>query len=389
MAWWIKKQNLSEEQRQYILSIKNNLSHVHWVRGAAGTGKTTVLAALTQELKLEYPNASFCYVTYTHALKALAISAFKEENVEGVHFLTHTQFLQNNWPCDFVFLDEVQDISVQDLDTIKRLATHLIIAGDCAQTIYEHSATESEISNTLNPFQHVLIIIHRLTEFLAKIALSILPNKDLLSGQPANTLPNTTARLFEFNDQRQEFIWVIEQALSRARSNNKPSSILFAFHKDITSFLQTLVLHLCSEEADQVLQYQSAKKDKFNYTQFNQYLKAHNINIRYLGNGFGDFDEMALKPMVYLMTYHSSKGLDFDNVFIPQLNHNKQIVLPFVLDKNPDLDKRLLFVAVTRSRCNLFMSYSSAYPHPLIQNLPNITQIKYQPNQDDEDEEFF
>ena len=27
MAWWIKKQNLSEEQRQYILSIKNNLSH--------------------------------------------------------------------------------------------------------------------------------------------------------------------------------------------------------------------------------------------------------------------------------------------------------------------------------------------------------------------------
>lgn len=92
MAWWIKKQNLSEEQRQYILSIKNNLSHVHWVRGAAGTGKTTVLAALTQELKLEYPNASFCYLTYTHALKDLAISAFKEENVEGVHFLTHTKF---------------------------------------------------------------------------------------------------------------------------------------------------------------------------------------------------------------------------------------------------------------------------------------------------------
>ena len=388
MAWWIKADNLSGEQRDFILSIKNNLSRVHWVRGAAGTGKTTVLAALAQSLKTEYPGSSFCYLTYTHALKQLAENAFAQENVRGVLFLTHTQFLQNNRPFDFVFLDEVQDISVQDLDTIKRLATHLMIAGDCAQTIYEHSATESEISNTLNPFQHVLNMIHRLTEFLAKIALSILPNKDLLSGQPANTLPNTTARLFEFNDQRQEFIWVIEQALSRARPN-KPSSILFAFHKDITSFLQTLVLHLCSEEADQVLQYQSAKKDKFNYTQVNQYLKAHNINIRYLGNGFGDFDEMALKPMVYLMTYHSSKGLDFDNVFIPQLNHNKQIVLPFVLDKNPDLDKRLLFVAVTRSRCNLFMSYSSAYPHPLIQNLPNITQIKYQPNQDDEDEEFF
>ena len=71
MAWWIKKQNLSEEQRQYIQSIKNNLNHVHWVRGAAGTGKTTVLAALTQELKLEYPNASFCYLTYTHFMNKL------------------------------------------------------------------------------------------------------------------------------------------------------------------------------------------------------------------------------------------------------------------------------------------------------------------------------
>ena len=152
---------------------------------------------------------------------------------------------------------------------------------------------------------------------------------------------------------------------------------------------QTAISNNTNVKTLNIVEENTVQKDKFNYTQVNQYLKAHNINIRYLGNGFGDFDEMALKPMVYLMTYHSSKGLDFDNVFIPQLNHNKQIVLPFVLDKNPDLDKRLLFVAVTRSRCNLFMSYSSAYPHPLIQNLPNITQIKYQPNQDDEDEEFF
>ena len=388
MAWWIKKQNLSEEQRQYILSIKNNLNHVHWVRGAAGTGKTTVLAALTQELKLEYPNASFCYLTYTHALKDLAISAFKEENVEGVHFLTHTKFLKNNWPCDFVFLDEVQDISAEDLNTIKKLSTHLIIAGDCAQSIYEQSATESEIIKTVNPFQHVLMIIHRLTEFLANIAFSILPNNHLLSGKPGNTLANTTARLIQFENQNQEFIWTAQEALSRARPD-KPSCILLSHHKDISSLIQVIIQHFFSKNADELFSYQAGKSDRYDYRQVNAYLRDNNINIRYLGNDFGDFNEMPSKPMVYLMTYHSSKGLDFEQVFIPQLNSNKDIVKSFVLEKNPDLDKRLLFVATTRSRCNLFMSYHTSIPHKLIQNLPNITQIKYQPNQDDEDEEFF
>ena len=90
MAWWIKKSNLGEEQNLTIRSIKNNLNHVHWVSGVAGTGKTTVLAALTQDLRNDYPDATFHYLTYTHTLKNLAISSFKEENVTGVHFLTHT-----------------------------------------------------------------------------------------------------------------------------------------------------------------------------------------------------------------------------------------------------------------------------------------------------------
>lgn len=113
------------------------------------------------------------------------------------------------------------------------------------------------------------------------------------------------------------------------------------------------------------------------------------MNLRYLGNGCGDLKEIDQKPMVYIMTYHSAKGLDFDNVFIPQLNEKKQIALNFVLEKNPDLDKRLLFVAITRSRCNLFLTYSSKQPHPLISDLPDLTAVPYQPSHEDDDEDFF
>ena len=151
MGWWIGSNKLSTEQREIIAAIEKNLTQVHWVQGAAGTGKTTVLAELAQELYVKYPNASFYYLTFTHALKELARKSFVEEGVERIKtkFLTHTQFLKNNRACDFVFLDEVQDISTNDLLKIKKMAKHLIIAGDCDQTIYDNSPSEQEIINTL------------------------------------------------------------------------------------------------------------------------------------------------------------------------------------------------------------------------------------------------
>jgi superfamily I DNA/RNA helicase len=56
------------------------------------------------------------------------------------------------------------------------------------------------------------------------------------------------------------------------------------------------------------------------------------------------------------MTYHSAKGLDFDNVFIPGLNNNLFIV------SDETLSKTLFMVAMTRSRNNLYLTYCG-YAH--------------------------
>lgn len=403
MGWWIGSDKLSTEQREIIVAIKKNLTQVHWVQGAAGVGKTTVLADLAQELYVEsqelyaeYPNASFYYLTYTHALKELARKSFVEEGVERIKikFLTHTQFLKNNRVCDFVFLDEVQDISTNDLLKIKKLAKHLIIAGDCDQTIYDNSPSEQEIINTLVPTQYVLKAMYRLTESLAAIAIKILPSSNIESAKPSNTLANTEARLMRCPDQRDEFIWVVTEALARARAD-KPSCIIFSHHQDITAFYHTIAEYFKIEYSGSEL-YEKNLYDNspltnphLNYLTVNQNFKSHQVNLCYLGNGYGTLNEADKKPMVYIMTYHSAKGLDFDNIFIPQLNSNKDIVHPFVLAKNPNLDKRLLYVAVTRSRCNLFLTYSTTSPHFLVQNLPNTKVITFQPNQDNNDEEDF
>lgn len=76
--------------------------------------------------------------------------------------------------------------------------------------------------------------------------------------------------------------------------------------------------------------------------------------MQYVGNGYGNFSENDRR--IILMTYHSAKGLDFDNVFIPFANNNLYI--------SPDegMAKTLFMVAMTRSRNNLYISYYG-YPN--------------------------
>ncbi len=66
---------------------------------------------------------------------------------------------------------------------------------------------------------------------------------------------------------------------------------------------------------------------------------------------------------VYLTTYHSAKGLEFDNVFIPSLDVGKfpdpDTVSGAVSEDDAYADEiKLLYVAATRSKYGLYMTYS-------------------------------
>jgi len=63
---------------------------------------------------------------------------------------------------------------------------------------------------------------------------------------------------------------------------------------------------------------------------------------------------------VRVMTIHASKGLEFDHVFVAGLEEG---MLPFTLyNENPDIEeeRRLLYVAMTRARRGLWLSYSAS-----------------------------
>ncbi len=93
-----------------------------------------------------------------------------------------------------------------------------------------------------------------------------------------------------------------------------------------------------------------------------------------------DRDE-GITDCVVLMTLHSAKGLEFDNVFIPGLEEN---IFPsyrsLTEEGRMEEERRLMYVGITRARRRLFLSYAASRmmfdgfrsnpPSPFIDEIP-------------------
>ena len=77
--------------------------------------------------------------------------------------------------------------------------------------------------------------------------------------------------------------------------------------------------------------------------------------MQFVANGFGDFTDEKTK--ITLTTYHSSKGLDFDRVYLPFCNHVEEY------SKYTVKDRILFMVAMTRSRGDLVISHTVDLNH--------------------------
>lgn len=370
MRWFIPFNKTSSRQRQMITDIINNNNKTYWIEGFAGSGKTIVMTHAMVKLAADNPSATLCFITFTHALKDMVFSGLRGSGVERIHVKTHTLFLSDKVAYDFVFIDEVQDIKPSDLNRIKALAKKVVLAGDADQKIYEGSSSEDEIVNTFKPIRKRLIEVFRLTERLRKLALSIFPSSRLVEGEIAANHNNATILLANFNSKRKEYEWVWNEAISRAAAL-EPSAILLSTHDAIYDFAKEVS---AIEDADQPPKPEWVKGMR-SYEGFNAYFDGIGLPLNYLGSGFGSFAASDVRPMVYLMTFHSAKGLDFENVFIPNLRSDTVIVSKKQLAQSPNIDKRLFFVATTRSRKDLFISYSGDQPHYLLSELPKDDQV--------------
>jgi superfamily I DNA/RNA helicase len=351
MSWMITADKLDEQQNHFIFEKSRSKENI-WIKGFAGSGKSVLLIHTIIDKIKENPNANICVVVFTHSLIQMFAAGIKELGIpeKNIRLTTYHQFMKDNNKFDYIFCDEVQDLPKSVLENMKSRTKQLILAGDSNQSIYsknpsthEPTVSQSEIETIINSTPYELNTIYRLTKSIIKVVSHLIPKMNILSSKTDRTKKDVSVRLCKGNSEYQEVEYILSQA-NEAISVDESVVIILPTHNDIIKFINIALDINGKQEWNVVMDKWGQKPDWY---LLNNYLSNNGINIEYVGNGAGNlFDSVRIGKMI-IMTYHSVKGLDFDNVF-----------LPFVSTSLKVRNKTIFMVGMTRSKEALYLTYS-------------------------------
>ena len=407
---WVPDYNLLDADQLDFVDGKIDVSKL-WLRGFAGTGKSVLLVHRLKKVFEDNPKAKCCVVSFTHALLEAFRLGFKEVGIETrlsgdlnicyaepgkidlVTKYTFNEFALDNTeddntekPYDFVFFDEVQDVCKSDIEILANCGAEFIIAGDENQSIYRHDPQTYEdtlfvsekgeiplISSVLAPEEYKLTKGYRLTKKLLKCVklVKLVLHERLIDYETVN-LSEGGVDVKSAIDQDDEVAWVYDQAVYLAE-DEELTAILFPIHGWICGFLRSLHHHIGLDWNNDLGRWFGSTTPQYNL--INQYFRENNIKMEYVGNDFGSFSEARKNDRIIIMTWHSSKGMDFENVFIPFMSASRYPALCH--NQNPRDEFFIpnpLMVALSRSNKNLTITYSGE-PLKIINDLTSLPEV--------------
>lgn len=355
MNWLIPQNELDKEQRRFLDEFINR-SDNELVVGFPGSGKTMLLYYAALKIREQKPDAKILFVEFTHALINMIEAALQQMHINDIKVVTQYEFekkRKSKMKYDCIICDEVQDLLPKVLEDMAKRANRVILGGDPNQQIYEKdpkwkepTCTERDIMELLHPIVTRLNIVHRLSRFVMEAANDVMPEMNIMQeGRVSMMKKNIMIRLWKAKNQQQEVSAIMKEAKDTLRLTDSVA-VLLPSHSKITSFADKAL----SDVGKDCWKWTYDEHGNLDYNNMNDYLEACGIPLRYIGNGFGSF--ISDKAVITLMTYHGSKGLDFDKVFLPFCNH---------IDNDTNLvdnDKKVFFVGLTRSRGDLIISFS-------------------------------
>lgn len=232
-----------------------------------------------------------------------------------------------------IIVDEGQDFSPMMIKSLVKAIPSdgsFTFFGDVAQQIYGNRMSWKE-SGINNMKTWRLAVNYRNPETVVAFAKVLSKSKywqhndDMVDCEESNA-KGPKPVLIKFKDEKQERDWIVNKAIEECK---KSSVVIVCRNRyDIDDYMSELRRKGCPA-----------------------------IEINRKNAGFGD------RKQIYLSTYHSVKGLEFYNVFIPALTMEK---LPDhdMIERAEDVsdvyadELKLLYVAVTRAKYGLYMSYS-------------------------------
>ncbi len=320
MNWQIDEEDLDESQRR-VYNLPANLSAV--VRGVAGSGKTNLALWRAKYVKETEGSQNFTVLIYTKALRRFIEAGllFMELENNVIHY--------HRWdksPVDYIIVDESQDFSKEIImEMTEKAKKAIIFFGDNAQQLYGEDKMKIDEIKTLTGFPlYDLDYNYRMPISVARFAQCLNTQNNIIDNCK-NLTGTIKPRVIKFNSWQDELDFIINEINTRNLKGNGTES---------TAILVPFNTYASTGKAPKFYSVESVK----------DYFKSKNFDCLFKINEDVELDFNSTLPKI--LTYHSSKGLQFDSVFMPHCGENWDIY------RNP------FYVALTRTSRQLIITWS-------------------------------
>lgn len=355
-GWLVPRAELTNDQARAV-ELPPDRNRVF--RGGPGSGKTLVLLHRARHLAdaLRVRPGRFLVLVYTNALTSFLRAAIAELGIPVEAVRTYDDWCAGHWErfvpgpkpfrgngvpdfeeirrgvrrevlrsrrrrplYDFVLVDEGQDLDADAFDVLARVSSHVTVAIDPQQRIYDRGAGESEVLAALGLFSCSVSLLEawRCSPHVSRLASRLLPGEDereaFLRQVRATPAEREKPLLYVARDGDDEASRLAEVARARLLRGERVA-VLVPARPLVPVFARGLAGRGVPVE----------------------------VPHRH-GQGGAPFPPLDFtSDLVKVLPFHSAKGLTFDAVLLPRFT------APGVHARSPRSFRRLLFVALTRA----------------------------------------
>lgn len=351
-SWWRSLDELDNDQKNFIKLPPHGK---HLLEGPPGSGKTNLLLLRAQFIAGQ-GDKNVLIVTYTNGLVDFIRSGIGSKGLIGSdqirtfhswaleHILQHlgkravpkdsgfddetrsnvlSMVLEanKNLPTpklySAIFVDEAQDFSVQELESLLCLSDNVCICGDVRQGIYHQNGLS--VAESLGLTRHTLKRHFRIGQRIAQVADRLLPPEEgsetleSTSNYNPKTQGISTAKMHPCEDRDGQFAQILE-----------------SLHVQVDAFKGDKIGIFCGKK-----EMLTELRKRFDATDLAGLVCVHGVDE---GSGFGTDHQ------IHVLTIHSAKGAEFRTVHIFGAEDLKYFPLN---------NRELGFTAITRAKTAL------------------------------------
>ena len=310
---WMRNMNIfnANDRKEYMTLERTGRGHAHPMS------------------KLDRSAAFELFVIYQNLLREKKIYDAEPSGNERTLYITHSKTIPEEYIFEHVLLDEAQDQSLANIIALKKMAiSDMTICMDVSQRIYEYRWKLSQACIT--PTSKTLSFPFRCTGQIDRLAESLKAHNEQDEGVVEHVMATADGELPE--------------VIHCSNENEEINYVTMLADKWLKGDPNHTIGIMC---------YRNAAVDKV----AGWLSKAH-IPFQFIKKD-DDCEFSVTQPGVKLCTMHTSKGLQFTRVILPQF-YQGMIPQKWALDNEEDLVKQrnTAYVAMTRAMHQLVIVYN-------------------------------